>query len=160
MPPCFQLEALQVGHLYVGPGFVSMSPQSMRSRGRKAGEFLLPFSEKTALGVWCNLLLVGWVGPAMWSSLALRPRPRRRVDQVVLSVPQETGCVGVVPRGADDSEESSAPPRHHLAQATPSMALVTALDGRHQFSFQQLSYFHYSGTQRQAGNPGWTSRTL
>ena len=66
----------------------------------------------------CNLLLVGWVGPAIWSGLALWPRLRRRGDFYPDAV--ETGLVGAVSREADSVEP--APPHHHLVQATPSMA--------------------------------------
>ena len=33
----------------LGPGLVSMSPESIKRRGRKVGEFLLPLCEKTIL---------------------------------------------------------------------------------------------------------------
>ena len=109
-PPCFHLKPLQAGHFMTGPfvtgpGFVSMSPESRRRRGRKAGEPLLPPSEKTALGVlctgggvecwwwWCGLDRPSW---PVWQS--------RHVPIGVLGFSPldagETGLVGAVSRGA------------------------------------------------------------
>ena len=54
----------------------------------------------------------------MWSGLALWPRPRRRGD--FSPTPRRQGRLESF-REEPDSEEP-APPRHHLVQATPSMA--------------------------------------
>ena len=43
---------LQVGQVWVGPGFVSMSPESKSSKGRNAGDRSLPLREKTVLWVY------------------------------------------------------------------------------------------------------------
>ena len=43
----------------LGPGLVSMSPESIKRRGRKVGEFLLPLCEKTTLR-WVVHVLGRW----------------------------------------------------------------------------------------------------
>ena len=114
MPPCFQLEALQVGHLYVGPGLVSMSPQSVRSRGRKASQPLLPSNEKTALGVLCGVTC-WWVGSGRPTRPGWQSRhPQRRGDFSPDAA--ETGQGEVDSRLYQTSSPSSQTSRRRLSR--------------------------------------------
>ena len=63
-PPCALADVTlprQLGHIYIvcgGPGFVSMSPASVSSRGMTAGEFSLPINEKKKIFVLVGLLIL------------------------------------------------------------------------------------------------------
>ena len=114
-----------VAHGYAGPGFVSMSPDRRRRRGRRVGESNLPLGEKTVfvssggdsvgVGVWG---VVGW--PSWPGGTLAAPSPGfqvpllRSVDppaSEVLFSGGEKGLVGAFrrPRRGEDVQRYRAP---------------------------------------------------